>query len=51
MKEILPQGELKKFNLINLTHAIRKVVSIPYQELQQELEKYVFPRLDFMAGS
>lgn len=51
MKEILPQGELEKFDLINLTHAIRKVVSIPYQELQQELEKYVFPRLDFMAGS
>ena len=51
MKETISQNEFKKFNLTNLTRAIRKVVSIPYRELQQELKKYVFPRLDFMAGN
>ncbi len=50
MEEITLQGETEEFNLTNLTQAIRKVVSIPYRDLQQELKKYVFPRLDFMAG-
>lgn len=51
MKESFSQNEIKKFNLSNLTRAIRKVVSIPYQELQRELKEYVFPRLDFMVGN
>lgn len=51
MKETISQDEPKEFNVSNLTRAVQKVVSIPYRKLQQELKKYVFPRLDFMAGS
>lgn len=48
---MMADSELERFDPANLTRAVHKVVSGSYHMLYQEMTKYIFPRLDFLAGS